>query len=480
MNFCTRENIAKIDEYINAHRDEILNDLMHLVRVPSVRTAPKPNMPFGEKCAEMLDVTKALFEKHGFESKIADGYEYEVSYFGSKNAKQIGILSHTDVVPVVESDWTLGRPFEPKIIGDYMLGRGCYDDKSGVIAALYCAKIIRDLGFDFKNELVMINGSAEETGMEDMQAFGANERIPDVSIAPDAEFPCYSGEKNMMNFELVCSTPFSQIVDFSGGIAFNVILEKVCVKIKHSDELLAEIEAKADGECFTVSSDGDLITLTAKGITKHGAYPEGSINAGLLASTVLAGCDALCENDRRIMADVTKFLTKYYGEGFGIEYSDNIFGKLTSSNGIIRTTDDGAIAVTFDIRAGVDCDMNSVLEKIKSVTAHDWTVTNLDMSNGYNIADDNPARLAIEEAYGVVTGITGLRGKKCSGGTYSRALKNSISIGCVEMNGVKPFPQTLPEGHGSYHQPDELLSIEGFLAAIKIIVCYVMEIDSVL
>ena len=197
MKFCNSEIVKKVEDYINTHKDEIISDLLDLVRIPSVRSEAKENMPFGEDCYKMLVETKKLFEKNGFESRLGAGNEYEISYYGNNDAKEIGIFSHTDVVPVVASDWLICPPFEPVVKDGYIVGRGCEDDKSGVIEALYCAKIIRDLGFPLKNRLVMVNGAAEETGMEDMEAFAKNERMPDASVVPDAEYPCYTGEKSM-------------------------------------------------------------------------------------------------------------------------------------------------------------------------------------------------------------------------------------------------------------------------------------------
>lgn len=481
MRICNKEVITKIENYINGHKDEILSDLMDIVRIPSVRSEAKEGMPFGEDCHKMLIATKALFEKNGFESKMGKDNAYEVSYYGNKNAKEIGIFSHTDVVPVVASEWILCQPFDPVIKDGYMVGRGCNDDKSGVIEALYIAKMIRDLGLPLKNRLVMVNGGAEETGMEDMEAFSANERMPDASIVPDAEFPCYTGEKSMLQFELVSGKKLEQIKAFNGGLAFNVILEKVDVKLEYNDALYNEILAKCGGnDRFTVTKEDGLICINAKGITRHGAYPEGSLNAAWITAEVLKDCENLCENDRSIMADVYKYLTKYYGEGFGIEHTDANFGKLTSSNGIVRITDDGSLGVMFDVRAGSSCDMYGVVDKVKSVVGNEWKMEKVNVSIGYNIADDNPAKLAVEEVYGELTGQPGIKGKKCSGGTYSRELKNAISLGSVEYRNVKPFSVSLPEGHGGVHQPDETLPIDGFLEALKILTCMILEIDAVL
>ena len=481
MKVCNNEILNKIENYIEEHKDEILSDLLDIVRIPSVRSEAKEGMPFGEDCHKMLLATKALFEKNGFESKMGKGNEYEISYYGNKNAKEIGIFSHTDVVPVVASEWIICPPFEPVIKDGYIVGRGCNDDKSGVIEALYIAKIIRDLGLPLKNRLVMVNGGAEETGMEDMEAFSANEKMPDASLVPDAEFPCYTGEKSMLQFELVSKKRLEQIQEFKGGLAFNVILEKVNVKIEYSDSLYNEIVEKCENnDRFTITKEDGFICITAKGITRHGAYPDGSMNAAWIIAEILKDRENLCENDRKIMSDVYKYLTRYYGEGFGIEYEDEYFGKLTSSNGIVRITDDGTLGVMFDVRAGVGCDMYSVIDKVKSTVSDMWNVEKVNISVGYNIADDNPAKLAVEDVYGELTGQPGIKGKKCSGGTYSRNLKNAISLGSVEYRDVKPFSVSLPEGHGSVHQPDETLPIDGFLKALKILTCMVLEIDAVL
>ena len=56
-------------------------------------------------------------------------------------------------------------------------------------------------------------------------------------------------------------------------------------------------------------------------------------------------------------------LEKYYGEIFGIDGEDKVFGKLTCSNGIIRT-ESGKPALTFDIRYGIDMDYETIKNKI--------------------------------------------------------------------------------------------------------------------
>ena len=70
MKFCTDENIKIIEDYINKHRDEILSDLMTLVRIPSIKADRVADKPYGHACAKALEASKNLFDENGFETKI--------------------------------------------------------------------------------------------------------------------------------------------------------------------------------------------------------------------------------------------------------------------------------------------------------------------------------------------------------------------------------------------------------------------------
>ena len=70
MNFCKYENYIKIDEYISENKDAIINDLMELVRVPSVQGKGAAGMPYGEECDRALRKTADIYLKHGFDSVI--------------------------------------------------------------------------------------------------------------------------------------------------------------------------------------------------------------------------------------------------------------------------------------------------------------------------------------------------------------------------------------------------------------------------
>ena len=60
----------KIHDYIHQHKDEIVNILKELIRIPSVRSEAKENAPFGAECARVLEFTQRLYESYTFETEL--------------------------------------------------------------------------------------------------------------------------------------------------------------------------------------------------------------------------------------------------------------------------------------------------------------------------------------------------------------------------------------------------------------------------
>ncbi|MBQ6998337.1 MAG: Sapep family Mn(2+)-dependent dipeptidase [Clostridia bacterium] len=477
MKYCDDVIIKKIDEYISLNKNKIVDDLLELVRVPSVKGEAKPDAPFGEKCAEMLDKTALLFEYNGFKTDINHIDGYALSYYGEGD-KSIGLFAHTDVVPV-DDKWQVCKPFEPVVKEGYIFGRGCNDDKSGVIETLYAAKIIRDLGLDFNSKLVMFSGSNEESGMEDISAFAAKEQMPDVSLVPDAMYPCICGERSMIKFDIVSKNKTTTIKKFHGGEAFNIVLGELNAELVYSDELWMQISnVCGNNENFVISKDADTIYITSKGVAKHVMDAETAVNAAMVMADMLAKCPAIGDNDAKLLNDISSYLKDCYGTGFGIAHNDDIFGKLVCANGIVRLTENGNIKLTFDCRIGLSYDLEDVKRQIHISCGDAWTVENADGSIGYNMDDDAPAKRVLEDVYASISGIDGVQGYRIAAGTYARKLKNAYPIGTVAYYKAEPYP--MPEGHGGIHQPDEMMSIDAFLEAIKILVCLLLELDKLI
>lgn len=476
MKILNQEILRKIDTFIENNKEEILNDLLALVRIPSLHTEALPGAPFGNGNRQMLKETAALYERHGFKTEIEkDGY-YSLSYY-ENSGKTIGIFSHGDVVPA-DGEWLICPPFEPIIKDGYMFGRGCNDDKSGVIGALYAAKMIKELDIPFKSRLVMYTGTNEETGMADIKKFVEKETMPDLSLVPDADFPFYYGERSILRFFVTSEKSFSAIKEFCGGKVPNIVLGEVKAQIEYSPAIWEEIESLSKtNSAIEASLDGNTILISAIGREAHTGAVDKGINAAKLLADELVKCAALPENDKEILKDVSRFICDGHGKGFDIEHIDSNFGSLICSNGI-ALTENGKIKLSFDIRTGLEFEIEDIKEKVICSCGDNWKAEFSRASKGYVMDTNTNIAKSIIETFEYVTGIKGKKPHLISGGTYARELKNAYPIGTINHDIEEPI--SLPAGHGNYHGPDEKLSVKGFLDAIKILTCILLEADAIL
>ena len=423
----------KIKRYFEDNKNIILTELSELIKIPSISGSGAIGEVFSASCR--------MAEKYGFKTEIKNRYAIAKIFEGEK---QIGIFSHLDVVPADEKDWIVTKPFQPVLKGGALFGRGSIDDKCAAVMGFHAADAIRKLNIPFNSQIMLFMGGDEECGMTDLKEFVKNEKMPDISLVPDNEFPVCLGEKGIAVLELESREKFEYIKRIYGGTAHNISL--------------GEITAELGGE-----------TLKEKGISTHAAMPEGSANAGAgLAEKLLKSFD-LPENDRKIVLAMKNIQESPYGEFFGIDCNDSRFGRLTCVNGIVKTVK-GKLNITLDLRYGTESDFEQTIEKIKnSADGFDIKVT---MNKPPFILPDNGMGRKFEKLYFDVTG----EYKKAyysGGGTYARMLKNAYGIG----TSTKKEDISLPDGHGNEHQPDECISVEGMLEAAEIMTLMLIEAE---
>lgn len=467
----------KIDLWIKKNRSYLIEKWIELARIPSIKGSPSQNAPFGEKCAEALNYSAELFSENGFESTVYENEGYALINYG-EGSKSIGLFCHSDVVPVGEG-WIYTEPFNPIIINGALIGRGVEDNKSGIIASLSVLKFINDNNIKLNNKLTVFIGSNEESGMEDIKSYVSNNNIPDISIVPDADFPCSVGEKGIYRFFAESVKGFEDVTEFRGGEAFNIVLDSVTVKIKYSQVLYSEIEEKIKSDNrFNLSFNDRELTLTAKGIAKHASIPEGSVNAAVIVSELLCGCDNLNENDRKVFASIKDIIGSYYGEGIGVVHDDENFGKMTSVNGICKMNNSKP-QLSFDVRYGSSLD-GDYLEKESEKTLNNkgFIVKNKVNTEGFAIDKNSVYPEIFEKIYNDITGDKKKR-VYMSGGTYARRLKNAFSIGTFAFEKNRHIPiMKMPEGHGGAHQCDEMIDIEAFFTAVRILIHCILVCDN--
>ena len=78
----------EIHRYVQEHKDEIINTLGELVKIPSFQTEPKEGAPYGEACADILKYVQSCWQNNGFQTELYQNNGYLLSYYGHGNAHQ--------------------------------------------------------------------------------------------------------------------------------------------------------------------------------------------------------------------------------------------------------------------------------------------------------------------------------------------------------------------------------------------------------
>jgi succinyl-diaminopimelate desuccinylase len=88
-----------------------------------------------------------------------------LAFFGPENLPEtLWILSHLDVVPPGELSHWSHPPFQLKVEGDRLFGRGVEDNHHGIISSLLAVRALAEEGIPFKRRAALALVADEETG----------------------------------------------------------------------------------------------------------------------------------------------------------------------------------------------------------------------------------------------------------------------------------------------------------------------------
>lgn len=468
----------EIELFLIEHKDELISDWMRLIRIPSVRGNPTKGAPYGKECADALRLSADLFSSYGFTVTTNEEDGYALSRYGNGKAV-LGLFSHSDVVPTSDG-WVYTSPFEPKKIDGFMIGRGCNDNKSGVIASLYAMRAIRELNLNLSSTLQSFVGSSEETGMEDIKAFANKETMPSLSLIPDADFPCSLGEKGILRLWVECDTPMIMLRDLFGGEAFNVVLDRATAIINCTDYIKNEFsnnKSKTASIQFEETEEG--LQISAFGIAKHAAYPNGGVNAAAKLAEYLLSQQLLPQSDRSCLEAIRDFIAEFDGKAMEINHTDPDFGALSCVNGMVRMKDQ-KVQISLDVRYGTSLDPTVLEEKIERAWKNrGWHIISMNNEPGFSAPKNSPVPRIITDLSNTISDKK-YEPYRMSGGTYARYLKNAFSIGTSLAHSKDCAALDFPAGHGGVHERDEAINVDSLLRAIKLLVHAILQCDKVI
>lgn len=144
------------------------------------------------------------------------------------------MLAHLDVVPA-GNNWTV-NPFALTEREGRYLGRGIIDDKGAAMVALYCLRALKENGAEPCNRMRVIYGTAEETGMTDMDGYFKQQPLPDMAFTPDSDYGICRAEKGILHLEISTPTNEAKVLSqFHSGKAINAVPDIAYVMLDSSD-----------------------------------------------------------------------------------------------------------------------------------------------------------------------------------------------------------------------------------------------------
>ncbi|HCD42207.1 MAG TPA: dipeptidase PepV [Lachnoclostridium sp.] len=463
----------EIEEYIESHKQEMIEDICTLCRINSEKMTYREGMPYGPGAFDALDEALAIAESYGFSITNYDNYVGTADL--NDKERQLDILAHLDVVPAGEG-WKETEPFEPVVKGDKLFGRGTADDKGPAVAALYAMRAVKDLNIPLKKNVRLILGTDEECGSSDIDHYYSIEEEAPMTFSPDGSFPVVNTEKGGLNghftAEWTASDLLPKLVCLEAGTKVNVVPGKASAVVAGID---AEALEHAAAECekktgirFELKLDEDTAIITAIGESAHASLPEEGNNAltGLLlylTELPLAKCEQLTMI-RRLLELIPHGDTS--GEALGIAMEDELSGSLTLAFSLLKVTESG-LEGTFDSRCPVCATEENVLEVVRrNMAKKGLTLHNDSMKPPHHVDGDSEFVKTLLHAY---ESYTGRKGECVSmgGGTYVHSLKNGVAFGA-----------SMPGTDNRMHGADEYAVIEELTVSAKIFAQVIVDLCS--
>jgi succinyl-diaminopimelate desuccinylase len=447
--------VTKIQDWLRSHEQELLADTLAMLRIPSLESDPEQNAPYGRENRRALDLALSRAQDFGMKTTDLEGH-LGYADFG-QGERLVMSLGHLDVVPVGPG-WK-HEPFGAEIDGDYIYARGSTDDKGPTMASFYAMRAIKEVCPDIPARMRQAFGCNEESGFGCVHRYVETEEAPTFGVAPDSGWPLYHAEKGISNLEVSVplNTGSMRLLSADGGQRPNIVIDSASAKVKVAPEARAQVEAKlADAwdRNVTFAWEGDELGVYAIGKAAHGAYPHGGDSAAIRLFRFFREIAPL---DSEPFFDEIHGMMHVGGAGLGIAGSDEASRDLTSNTGIIHV-EDGRLHMLYNIRYPVTWNiakLESMCRAYLGTLKSGFSLDKLSDSPPLYFPLDHALVRAVCEVYVEETGETRKPGTM-GGGTYARAVPNTVSIG------------TGWDGDGNAHETDERLKVENLFKMSRI------------
>src|SRR3990172_6460098 len=239
-------NIDPALAYARKNREQAVEDLRALIRIPSISMTPE-NQPDVLRGAEWVSQRLQSLGVEDVQIMPTAGHPVVYGHWrGAGKAPTILVYGHYDVQPVDPLELWTSDPFEAEQRGENLYGRGASDMKGQLIALLQAFEAVGKAGRAAVNLKFLIEGE-EETGSPSLEAFlkanaalfacDACLNIDGSILAPDEPMVVY-GVRGLAYFEIhVRAADHDLHSGLFGGAVDNpaIVLSQAIAGLRDSD-----------------------------------------------------------------------------------------------------------------------------------------------------------------------------------------------------------------------------------------------------
>lgn len=449
---------------VERYQQEVIRHTADLIRFRTFATTV-PNR-VNPEFVRQREYLRLLAAKLGLKFADVDGYVQEI-WIG-EGTESFGIMSHSDVQPVDEREWS-HDPWGGKIEKGRIWGRGAIDDKGPIAAVMFGMRALLDRDVPLHRRVLLLVGTDEESANEDVAYYLKVRTAPRQTIVVDSNYPVISAEKGWGGLWLELPRDSAAppgdgwlVREIQSGFSSSIVPEKATAVLTPQGVAPETLTRRLPAQ-ITVERKGSDYVLTARGRSVHSSVPQTGDNA-LMRLLVFLDSLQLTPNAPAWMA---QFAAKHVGmdllgRELGIAHRDPFMGDLTVAGTVFETTPQ-VVKFTINLRipkgietARIEKQVDARLRAFEGAHGVRFTVRKHLEQALYR----DPESPFVQRLLAIYNRITGERraAQSIGGGTYAKRIPNAVVFG-----------PAMPEEEYMGHQPNEFIEISTLIRNLEIL-----------
>lgn len=192
----TAQTVAEAKDFVAKNFNVFTDELIELAKIPGIAWEAFDQAELERSAAEVVRLLEGIgiFDFVEIRKSAVDGKAGAPAIVARRAAKngrpQFLLYAHHDVQPPGDLGAWLTEPFEPKLVGTRIFGRGVADDKAGIMTHVAAIRALKELaGDDFDLGLTVFIEGEEEAGSPTFRNFLDSNRADleaDVIVVADS------------------------------------------------------------------------------------------------------------------------------------------------------------------------------------------------------------------------------------------------------------------------------------------------------